>query len=212
MNIILPKRTKEQLDPVYYLYHCVEDNDIAGVIRALVMGVKADTYAAYMDGMTPLFVASKNANLPIMKLLLLAGANPNKEHNKNGMTPLFLAAATGNLESVELLLEAGAEPNKQDKITGQYPIHSAMKNNHIDIVKRLLDAGADPNSLDKSNNPLLYYQLRYNQNIPVIKLLLSYGANINLLFTNLTQIETKMLKEMVQEKYPDLYELFNETQ
>ena len=82
----------------------------------------------------------------MVKLLLDAGANPNKE-TEFGETSLKSAASMGHSKVVKLLLNAGAQPNKEDE-KGETPLYSAHKNGHQEVVKVLIDAGAEPRESD----------------------------------------------------------------
>src|SRR5262247_3061296 len=53
-----------------------------------------------LGDMTPLFMAAKNGNAPIMELLLKAGASVNSK-SSNGTTPLMMAAASGSAPAVQ---------------------------------------------------------------------------------------------------------------
>ena len=88
----------------------------------------------------------------MVKLLLDAGANPNKAENEDEITPLHLAAEDGLTDVVTLLLMAGADPNQVNNL-GETPLHGAT-NKHV--VKVLLERGADPNVEDKKGNTPMY--------------------------------------------------------
>ena len=58
--------------------------------------------------MTPLWIASQNGHLEVVRLLVDAGADKDKAHN-DGWTPLHRACFKGHVEVVRLLVEAGAD-------------------------------------------------------------------------------------------------------
>ena len=138
MNIPL---RKDQLSPISYFIQCVYENDVAGVLRALAMGVKPDTYAHRMDGMTALFIASMNGNLVIMEILLLAGANPNKQ-DKNGRRPIHHAMGQNHVDAVKRLLDAGADPNSIDNSGRSLLYYQLLYKNHPPMIQLLLQYGA----------------------------------------------------------------------
>ncbi|XP_046399658.1 serine/threonine-protein phosphatase 6 regulatory ankyrin repeat subunit C-like isoform X2 [Ischnura elegans] len=57
---------------------------------------------------SPLILACFNGHVKAARLLIAAGADPNRQ--RNGRTPLMLAAIASNMELAELLLSAGADP------------------------------------------------------------------------------------------------------
>ncbi len=106
-------------------------------------------------GATALLRAAKAADVPAMKLLLAAGANPELP-NVNGITPLM--AAAGNAQSkvdtrgryktqeeaiaaIELLLDAGADVNGRDA-QGQTALFGAATWGWDTVVRALAKRGA----------------------------------------------------------------------
>jgi len=94
----------------------------------------------------------------IVKILLKAGADPNKQ-NRDGWTALMMAAryssperGTSSEKTVEMLLTSGADPNKQDTVGGCTALMMAACYSSSErgtsserTVEILLKAGADPN-------------------------------------------------------------------
>ena len=69
-----------------------------------------NAHAGEIDGgVTPLILAAWTRRLPVMDLLIKAGARVD-ERDDNGETALIWAADTGGIESVRRLLAAGADP------------------------------------------------------------------------------------------------------
>ena len=60
-------------------------------------------------GITPFIYATINNNIEIVKLLLDAGADIDKQNNKYGNTALILSAMDNNLKLIELILDYGAD-------------------------------------------------------------------------------------------------------
>ena len=65
------------------------------------------TLEGFVNGVTALYLAAFTNNISALRLLLQAGAQPNRART-DGMTPLFIAAQRGNAEAVELLLQNSA--------------------------------------------------------------------------------------------------------
>ena len=66
------------------------------------------------DGATPLNQASSNGMLEVVKKLVNAGANVNKQ-NEYGKTALFLASVYGKIDVVKYLLDNGAKTDLKDE-------------------------------------------------------------------------------------------------
>src|SRR6476660_9074052 len=80
------------------------DVELAKVLLYASANVRATTR---IGGYTPLLIASKNGDAPMIDTLLAAGSDPNGATG-NGTTALMLAAAAGKVEAVKVLLARGA--------------------------------------------------------------------------------------------------------
>lgn len=102
------------------------------------------------DGNTALTWAVNDCNPPLVKILLIAGSEPNIA-NTDGETPLIRVVRGDcfgdTIEMAHMLLDDGADPNCKDQL-GQSALQYAVENENYDVVKLLLDAGADPNQLE----------------------------------------------------------------
>lgn len=103
----------------------------------------------HFNGVTPLFIATKNAHVEAVSVLIEAGADPNVECSDSDFffTPLYLACDRGFLDIVNILLEKGkAIVNYQRPTYGSGPIHIACYRGNLEVVKVLILKGkADVN-------------------------------------------------------------------
>jgi ankyrin repeat protein len=121
------------------------------LVRELVKrGAKVDSE---LHSATPFMMASKTADLPLMKLLLELGADP-KLTNHEGATALMFAAGLGTkapdeeagteeecIEAVKLLLDLGLDVNAVSK-TGETAMHGAAYKSLPMMVAFLTEKGA----------------------------------------------------------------------
>ena len=103
-------------------------------------------------GATPFLVAAKAHDLPLMRTLVAAGADPLLP-TENGDTPLMVAAGVGvvpgedagtpegSTEAVKYILSLGGDPIAAD-MYGWTPLHGAAVWGTNDVVKILVDRGA----------------------------------------------------------------------
>lgn len=130
-----------QGDGMTALHWAAEHADSA--MAAALVRAHADVKATTRIGSyTPLELASRSGSAGVVKVLLGAGADPNRP-NANGSTALHLAAAAGNPDAVEALLAKGANPNVRENEWGQTPLFFAAENDRAAAIKVLLAKGAD---------------------------------------------------------------------
>ena len=90
----------------------------------------------FNKGTTPLYIASCNGRLEIVKVLIASGALLDKANN-DGETPLINAIMNGYLEIVKVLIASGALLDKANN-NGWTPLYSASWNGQLEIVKVLI--------------------------------------------------------------------------
>ena len=134
-------------------------------------------------GRTPLYCASIDGLVDMMRWLLNHGADANAPRY-DGQTPLQTAATSRMLEAVQLLLDHKAYVNSRDDV-GKTPLSdtifrglSDQEERAVDVVRRLLEHGADPNDTgtrSSSHSTLLHLASCYGW-FEVARLLHKYGA------------------------------------
>ena len=105
-------------------------------------------------GATPLLMAARLADAPLMRVLVELGADPTIP-NEDGTTLLMVASGVGihspgedpgteaeALACVELALELGGDPNAMDDV-GETALHGAAYRGANSIVELLVEQGAD---------------------------------------------------------------------
>ncbi|MDY0122347.1 MAG: ankyrin repeat domain-containing protein [Sulfurimonas sp.] len=124
--------------------------------------------------------AAYRGNIPVLKLLIEKGTNPNLINNFFGDSLLHSAVNGNQKATIETLIQLGANVNIKEKTYMKTPLHNACDKGLIEIVKILLKNGANINAKDKYGNTPLYYAIRFGKNEEeLIKFLLKNKANIN---------------------------------
>ena len=83
-------------------------------------------------------------HLAVVRLLLEARADTDKQMLLDGAAPLFVACQQGHAEVVRLLLEAGADKDKA-RYDGSTPVLAACTAGHFEIVQLLVEVGLSQN-------------------------------------------------------------------
>jgi ankyrin repeat protein len=114
-------------------------------------------------GATPFFLASRGADIPLMKLLLELGADPTIT-NADGTTALMAAAGVGVIAvgeepgtpeevdtAVRMLFDLGIDPNVVDR-KKETAMHGAALRTYPTTVAVLAELGADPAIWNQENS------------------------------------------------------------
>lgn len=151
-----PPDTHGKLDSLAFLRELVKAG--AQVDAPLGEGARARAFGAInFEGATPFLLASRNADLPMMKLLVELGADPHRP-NADGSTPLMAAAGLGCYAPGE---EAGTEEEC------------------VAACEYLIGLGADVNAVDRKNQTAMH-GAAYKSLPKIATLLAEKGARIDL--------------------------------
>jgi ankyrin repeat protein len=115
------------------------DVELAKLLLYASANVKATTR---IGGYTPLLIASRNGNAPMVEILVNAGADLNGP-TTNGTTPLMLAAAAGRADTITLLIERGANVNAKENARGETALTFAAAYGRADVIRVLTAHGAE---------------------------------------------------------------------
>ncbi len=128
------------------------------------------------DGLTPLYIASQNGYLEIVRELIQQGANVDLCGVENA-TPLIVASFSGHLEIVQELLQHQANVNCKTN-SGYTALHEACLFGNLSVVQELLKHNPDVNAMLNDGTTPLFLACQ-NGHADVAQVLLQYGANID---------------------------------
>jgi ankyrin repeat protein len=153
---------------------------LEAVSLLLTAGSQVDVYD--VDGRSALTYAAEDGKMPLVRLLIAAGANVDYTERSNGKTPLMMASAAGHLPIVDALLSAGATLNKTsiwDKMTC---LMRACAAGHYTVAKRLIELGSNVNAAQAGSGQDGITALMHAAqagNLQITQLLINSGANVN---------------------------------
>ncbi|MFD5781509.1 ankyrin repeat domain-containing protein [Streptomyces sp. NPDC126933] len=165
--------TKEPTAGVEDLFAAVHGGADDTVVRLLRAGVPAE--ATDQDGQTALYLAAVSDEAGLVRLLLTAGADPERASGPDGGDlPLCGAACGGHTEVVRALLAAGARPDSREEF-GFTAVAWAVVQGFPDTLEALLEYGADPDLPGPGGEPPLLLAARRGST-PSVRVLMRYGA------------------------------------
>lgn len=156
------------------LFEAVHEGEDA-VVRLLRAGAPAE--AVDEDGTTALYLAAVSDRPGVVRLLLAAGADPDRACGPEaGDLPICGAVCGGHTEVVEALLAAGAQPDLREQF-GFTALRWAVGLGHARIAEVLLAHGADPGlpGPGPGHEPPLVFAVRRGS-LETVRALLRYGA------------------------------------
>jgi ankyrin repeat protein len=141
----------------------------------LSCGVKPDSTD---KPVSPLVRASRGGHLEIVRLLLTAGADPNRISTYGNSSALTDAIEKNHVEVVHELVAAGANVNTpvEDACNA---IQYAISAENLDLIRFLLKGGADVNALNWWGGNALYVAADLGSP-EILALMIKAGATINI--------------------------------
>lgn len=149
----------------------VIEGDVDAVLEA-AKTVPGGVNATGTEGLTPLMIAVRHLDMPMVKGLLKAGANPD---GAKRWVPLSKAIMAYDLSCAKILLAAGANPDGLPS-TG-VPLASAALIDYWSGVDLLLQSGAHVDAEDRNGETAAITAAAAGQ-IDMVNYLLDRGASI----------------------------------
>lgn len=147
------------------------------VVQSLLTLGNADIDLADSDGKTPLYVASQEKQVTVVRILLDRGANPEVK-SMSGVTPLLAASRSGDPTIVELLADKGANVDPTSNELGRSALWTAAFEDHINVVKILIKKGASLDLAASDGSTPLFAAARQGWDA-IASELVRAGADIN---------------------------------
>ncbi|KAI5651337.1 ankyrin repeats (3 copies) domain-containing protein [Phthorimaea operculella] len=129
-----------------------------------------------IEGAPPLWCAAAAGHLPLVRLLVRAGANVNST-TRTQSTPLRAACFDGHYDIVKFLVENGADIEIANR-HGHTCLMIACYKGHIRIAKYLLSLNADVNRKSVKGNTALH-DCAESGSLHIMKMLLGHGATMD---------------------------------
>ena len=128
-------------------------------------------------GCTPLIHAAMIGDINVMKFLIDAGADVNRNDCK-GNTALLISSQQDRSDIVKLLINSGADVNIPDK-TGKTALMMASEQGNDNMIVVLLKSGADVNTVDSDDATALSIAISTDRR-RCIEVLVDAGASVNI--------------------------------
>jgi ankyrin repeat protein len=168
----------DPLNATHRLQNAIDDEDVQLAAEAIRQG--ADVNALW-DDQTLLSAVVQMGNAELVRLLLSAGADPNRKH-PDGTTALTWC---GNAEIMALLLDAGASARHElGERMDFFSLQSAAEDGDVERLRLLLDRGDAECLLNRFTAGLDWTPLHHAANgghLEAAQLLIDAGADPNLI-------------------------------
>ncbi len=148
----------------------------APIFKEADKGVEKQTIREWQENKmeTPLVVAIQRNSLPLVKLLLENGANPNI-YNENDYSTTLCYASAFFAEAVQILIDYGADVNAKHKLATMTPLDFAVSDNNINAARILLENGARITVEEQVEATHLYTCVEYGYP-EMLKLMLNFHS------------------------------------
>jgi ankyrin repeat protein len=156
----------------------IRSNDIAPVKSFIDSGEDVNAHSQYLIRgqywtLTPLVLASLSGNLDIMRLLIDAGADVDRQDGY-GQTPLMATVECKHLEATNLLVERGADVNETSPVK-KTVLMVAARYGDMESTQFLLRKGAHPNTGFRSGYTALSLAAWFGYE-DIVRELIEHGA------------------------------------
>lgn len=176
-------------------------------VAAKMLKSGANINAADADGVTPLGHALAQFNMPLVKTLVLNGADVNRPAGEGGLSPLSLIAGNTDLndgkkraEFVSFLISRGADPDQKSPATGMVPLSSAILTANGEwAMSELLSHEIDADAVDNDGFTPIYYTL-HKTTTTALEMMINSGADVNA--RHMTDARTPLIEAVVQKNAP----------
>lgn len=175
---------EELLESLPPLVRAAAKNQVDELRKLIKEG--ADVNETFELGFSALIYASMFGHLEVVKILLDAGADPNRvaglSHPRIIITPLLAAMVRTNkkrLETMDMLIAGGAKVNPP--AGWQAPLYNAVTIGDVEMVQAILQRGANvdwPDEFGRTPLAAAFFDTD-GPDLTIVKLLLDAGANPN---------------------------------
>ncbi|KAJ6789098.1 hypothetical protein PWT90_00400 [Aphanocladium album] len=160
------------------LYDMAARGDADAVRRHLDRGVPVNQRDG--DGATALHLATREAHVQFVQLLLVARADVERTYAETPATAIYLVIMMLNQVVVEAVLER--KPALEGRVNGLTPLFIAVSAGNDRIAELLLDAGADAKAITTTSvgtgESVLHMAIASFRN-DLVPLLIRHGADVD---------------------------------